>query len=89
MKYLTIDEMCEMLSISRRTLERMRSHADKPRNGITTESFIERTEKMPKLFGGASEDRIRFPDPDFYIGKSPRWEMDKLLLWLSENGHRL
>ncbi|MNE58506.1 Helix-turn-helix domain protein [compost metagenome] len=85
MKYLTIDEVCEMLSVSRRTLERMRSPTSKSLQELMSEtSFIDVDRFRPY-----SKERVYFPEPDFYIGKSPRWEMDKLLSWLSENGHRL
>lgn len=46
MRYLKIEDICESLSVSRRTLERLREG--------------------------------NFPEPDFYIGKSPRWEEGKL-----------
>lgn len=86
MKYLTIDEVCEMLSISRRTLERMRSPQSKSIQEIMNQSL---TIHGLEVLSPRSKDRLYFPEPDLYIGKSPRWEMDKLISWLSENGHRL
>ncbi|MGS0629141.1 MULTISPECIES: helix-turn-helix transcriptional regulator [Photorhabdus] len=89
MKYLTIDEVCEMLSISRRTLERMRSDTlDSRRNEPNSGDVIRNG--IGDLVGQMKHPhRISFPKPDFYIGKSPRWERDKLITWLQKNGHRL
>ncbi len=94
MKYLTIDEVCEMLSVSRRTLERMRSPSSKSLQGaaarnaaveIAMESFV----RSRAFEDGGVTGKLYFPEPDLYIGKSPRWEMNALVSWLSENGHRL
>lgn len=89
MKYLTIDDVCEMLSISRRTLERMRSPSSKIfRNTISCDnSFDIWSNKGVRV--EQSQGRAFFPEPDFYIGNSPRWERDSLVVWLTENGHRL
>lgn len=97
MRYLTIDEVCEMLSISRRTLERMRD----PRSKIGKESELG-SNFREILMGmtvdelkssispaGSRRERVYFPSPDLYIGSSPRWEQERLLSWLAENGHRL
>ena len=99
MKYLTIDDVCEMLSISRRTLERMREPSSKLGNDpldnlreklsrrlTLDESLIERQDLTSFRL---QKDRLYFPSPDLYIGSSPRWEQDKLISWLAENGHRL
>lgn len=51
-KYIGIVGVCELLSIDRRTLERMRKH--------------------------------NFPTPNFWIGKSPRWEEGELVEQLKE-----
>jgi hypothetical protein len=83
MKYLTIDAVCEMLSISRRTLERLRRPKENPKK---SSKFMpqERPNISTILYGTAT-----FPEPDLYIGRSPRWEHDKLIKWLQENGSRL
>lgn len=91
MKYLTIEDLCEMLSISRRTLERMRSPNSKTSNkNLKTKNTIRGTKnnKVDSLLP-PNIDRTYFPDPDIYIGKSPRWEEDNLFVWLKENGHLL
>ncbi|EPW7037831.1 helix-turn-helix domain-containing protein [Vibrio parahaemolyticus] len=95
MKYLTIDEVCEMLSISRRTLERMRSPDSKilfgaaARNALIAKAISTRATSSIDILENDSRDKLYFPEPDLYIGKSPRWEMNALVSWLSENGHRL
>lgn len=52
-KYLTVEGVCELLSISRRTLERLRKEE-------------------------------KFPEPDFYLGKHPRWEINRLVAELTK-----
>ncbi|APP04884.1 hypothetical protein BG259_05790 [Vibrio harveyi] len=81
MKYLTIDDVCEMLSISRRTLERMRSETL-----VVDERNVEFTLRTHPLraFG-----RVAFPEPDLFIGRSPRWEQERLITWLENYGHLL
>ncbi|MEZ8256535.1 helix-turn-helix domain-containing protein [Vibrio cyclitrophicus] len=92
MKYLTIDDVCDMFSISRRTLERMRPDtrsgalAKLPptlanRFSVDPSDILERTNPQGK--------KMNFPEPDLYIGKSPRWDRDKLIAWLEENGRYL
>lgn len=82
MKYLTIDDVCEMLSISRRTLERMRSETL-----IIDERDVEFTLRHHNL--RASFGRVAFPEPDLFIGRSPRWEQNRLITWLENYGHLL
>lgn len=81
MKFLTIEDVCEMLSISRRTLERMRSSRFESKIDIQTSNLDGIARPLKK--------RVQFPEPDLYIGNSPRWEKDKLLKWLMENGKNL
>lgn len=91
-KYLTIDDVCDMLSISRRTLERMRPDT---MSGVLANLASDRTNR----FTGNPSDKLErintqgkkmsFPEPDLYIGKSPRWDRDKLIAWLEENGRYL
>ncbi len=89
MKFLTIDDVCKMLSISRRTLERMRVSSLQKR--LKSSSVVPDIRDSVEDTEYASRDgqRIPFPEPDLYIGKSPRWEMDKLLVWLKKNGGQL
>lgn len=89
-KYLTIDDVCEMLSISRRTLERMRLDTG---SGALT-NVLEGRRLTSSSFNIANRSSVTgkktsFPEPDLYIGKSPRWEQDKLISWLEENGRYL
>lgn len=92
MKYLTIDDVCDMLSISRRTLERMRPDT---MSGALANLQSGRANKLPvNSFDilrriDAQGKKMSFPEPDLYIGKSPRWERDKLIAWLEENGRYL
>jgi hypothetical protein len=95
MKFLTIEDVCEMLSISRRTLERMRAGSASSiqemleSKNLGSSSIIDAHEFSAELRSGRQWGRIPFPEPDLYIGKSPRWERDKLLSWLEINGNRL
>lgn len=90
MKFLTIEDVCEMLSISRRTLERMRAGRSGNISDLVgsndTESLSELFDRSSRNVGG---ERLPFPEPDLYLGKSPRWDRDKLLKWLEENGDKL
>lgn len=52
MRFVGIKEVCDLLSISRRTFERIRVKG--------------------------------FMEPSFYVGTSPRWDIDKLNKWLIE-----
>ncbi len=85
MKYLTIDDVCEMLSISRRTLERMRSESLIIDNSYIEDTIFDgRRHHLQRHFG-----RAAFPSPDLFIGRSPRWEQDRLIAWLEQYGHLL
>lgn len=72
--YLKQEQVCEMLSITKNRLEKYRSL--KSSNPITG-------------FNSSSNCRVPFVEPDMVIGKSPRWERDKLIKWLKINGSRL
>lgn len=86
MRYLKIDDVCKMLSISRRTFERMRANGkdqeENPMFNMTT-----RNDDLTKLFGNILP--LKFPQPDLFIGRSPRWEEKRLIEWLEKNGSRL
>ena len=82
-KYLTIDDICEMLSISRRTLERMRDTRK-----LARPSPMRVFNDLDSLLGNNLES-VNFPEPDLFIGRSPRWEQEKLVAWLQKNGSRL
>lgn len=92
MKYLTIDDVCDMLSISRRTLERMRPDT---MSGVLANLPSDRVNRFASKSSNKFEKintqgkKMSFPEPDLYIGKSPRWELDKLIAWLEENGRYL
>ncbi len=88
MKYITIDDICEMLSISRRTLERMRStrSVEDPVSHLINSKV---NQKKIGILLSFENTPLDFPEPDLYIGRSPRWEQDKLISWLQENGNRL
>ncbi|BCV58476.1 hypothetical protein NM528_09490 [Shewanella algae] len=92
MKYLTIDDVCDMLSISRRTLERMRPDtmssvlANLPSDRVNR--FASKPSNIIEKINTQGK-KMSFPEPDLYIGKSPRWERDKLVAWLEENGRYL
>lgn len=98
LKYLTIDDVCDMLSISRRTFERMRSvsHQGLPSDFFEPRAFVGISspavrQGLERIRGatGVSLQPLSFPEPDLHIGRSPRWEQDKLIAWLQENGSRL
>lgn len=88
-KFLTIDDVCEMLSISRRTLERMRSPSSKSIRELMEPGGITSSIELDILHKDSKRKRVYFPDPDLNIGNSPRWERDKLLAWLEKNGSHL
>jgi len=89
MKYLTIDAVCEMLSISRRTLERLRQPKKKVSSKISSMCNINKLAPDLSNFSVLLYGPVEFPKPDLFIGRSPRWEHDKLIKWLQENGSRL
>lgn len=61
-QYLTITDICNLFQISRRTLERMRLDPSDPK-------FV------PLRSGNGM--LLEFPQPNFWIKKSPRWDMSK------------
>ena len=92
MKYLTIDDVCDMFSISRRTLERMRPDTMSGalanlQSGRVNRLSVNSSDILGRI--NAQGEKMSFPEPDLYIGKSPRWEQDKLIAWLEKNGRYL
>lgn len=92
MKYLTIADICEMLNISRRTLERLKarntddflSNLSNDNNSMSLSSKVIGSDNE-----GFNKNGIPFPLPDIMIGNSPRWEQEKLIDWLKVNGSKL
>ena len=87
MKYIRIEDICEMLSISRRTLERMRAKEDPLESILSKHSSHTINQNTSNLINNLRNRS--FPKPDFFIGKSPRWEQDGLISWLKEYGKNL
>lgn len=74
-KLLGIEEICQKLSISRTTFERLR----KPQK--RTQSDIVR-----QLMGDHSDDYSGmppFPEPTIILGRSPRWAVSTLNKWIA------
>ncbi|NMG17719.1 helix-turn-helix transcriptional regulator [Aromatoleum bremense] len=67
---LGIDEVCQKLSISRSTLDRLRQHT--PPGTVT-----ERIEQQE--FSGLAP----FPRPTIQLGRSPRWSAADLNKWIA------
>lgn len=67
---LGVDEIVDRLGVSRSTLERW------VRNGkaASAVSFVDRV-----------SSRLGFPEPDIYIGNSPKWTKDTVVTWLLAN----
>lgn len=67
---LGVDEIVERLGVSRSTLERW------VRNGkaAAAVSFVDRI-----------SSRLGFPEPDIYIGNSPKWTKQTVVTWLLAN----
>lgn len=67
---LGVDEIVDRLGVSRSTLERW------VRNGkaAAAVSFVDRV-----------SSRLGFPEPDIYIGNSPKWTKDTVVTWLLAN----
>ncbi|MDD2865043.1 MAG: hypothetical protein PHC99_10055 [Methylococcales bacterium] len=78
---LNIEQICEKLSISRSTFERMRGLTDLRSVGATIGAAA-------RAFGNKEDDEefsAPFPQPSCMIGRSPRWTANVINKWLSEN----
>jgi len=71
---LGIDEICQKLSISRSTFERMRRSNKKT---ILLPSYNQSSEEFSGL--------APFPEPTIILGRSPRWSATVLNEWLRKN----
>ena len=74
-KLLGIDEICQKLSISRTTLERLR----KPQRTLGLDL-------ARKLAGDLSDDYSgmpSFPEPTITLGRSPQWSVSSLNKWIA------
>jgi len=70
---LGVDEIVERLGVSRSTLERWVRNG-KASAGAAGVSFVDRV-----------SSRLGFPEPDIYIGNSPKWTKDTVVTWLLAN----
>ena len=73
---LSIDDICNKLSISRSTLDRWRGIGHK-RFPV---SYLERFEE--------SDDVVDFPEPTIFLGKSPRWSSKVINQWINEKSKK-
>ncbi|QMT41151.1 helix-turn-helix transcriptional regulator [Neisseria shayeganii] len=71
---LGIDDICQKLSISRSTFERLR------RNKQSSANSNLRSDE----FAGLST----FPEPTILLGRSPRWSATVLNEWLRKNSRK-
>ena len=77
---LGIEEICQKLSISRSTLERMRGNAG-PR-ALGALGIQGRTIIAKPIAGDESLCKTPFPPPSCMIGRSPRWTTAVINEWL-------
>jgi hypothetical protein len=84
---LGVEEITARLGVSRNTYERWVRNgkplkemfsANQSRNPIGFQS-------LGDVSANLNEGHIRFPQPDIYIGKSPKWNMDTVAAWLLAN----
>jgi predicted DNA-binding transcriptional regulator AlpA len=77
---LTVEQICEKLSISRSTLDRWRGigNSSLPRNTIL--------DSVNELLGSKTNDEpiIPFPKPTLNIGRSPRWSANEINKWIKK-----
>ena len=74
---LGIDEICQKLSISRSTFERMRRSNNSNKKTILSLSYKPLSEEFSEL--------APFPEPTIILGRSPRWSATVLNEWLRKN----
>jgi len=74
---LGIDEICQKLSISRSTFERMRRSNNSNKKTILSLSY----KPLSEEFSGLAP----FPEPTIILGRSPRWSATVLNEWLRKN----
>jgi hypothetical protein len=66
-RYLTLSDIYRLLSVSRRTLEKMRYSPEHP-------DYVPLRDSRGNI--------TAVPLPDFKLGGSPRWEREKFINWL-------
>lgn len=71
---LTMEQICEKLSISRSTLDRWR--------GIGIGTRIVVNSLRNSKFNTNDEPSIPFPQPILNIGRSPRWSANDINNWI-------
>lgn len=77
---LGVEEIVSKLGVSRNTFERW------VRNGRIAGSSM--TNNFQDIHANLTEGNIIFPQPDIYIGKSPRWDLKTVAKWLSSNASK-
>ncbi len=100
-KAYTIDELVSLLGISKSTIERWRRDAQSQRFGSTglglttagsvlakhsaiKSSLRNRGFGLPS-FDDDDESTVPFPEPDFHIGRSPRWRHSTIRKWMVDS----
>ncbi len=96
-KAYTIDELVSLLGISKSTIERWRRDAQRLGSmgvGLTVGSVVAkhsaiRNSLRNRSFGlptfDDDESTVPFPEPDFHIGRSPRWRHSTIRKWMVDS----
>lgn len=88
----TIEDICSVLSISRRTFDRLRELKVAPTRTIGVMASRSTGRRQTAMRGSATtEDRDlasapQFPEPTCTIGRSPRWSAKVVNAWIASAG---
>jgi len=95
-KAYTIDELVSLLGISKSTIERWRRDAQRLGSmgvGLTVGSVVANHSAIKSSLRNRSfglptfddESTVPFPEPDFHIGRSPRWRHSTIRKWMVDS----
>jgi predicted DNA-binding transcriptional regulator AlpA len=86
--YLSADDICNKLSVSKSTLDRWRRIKSNAESPCGPGGF--QTRVLESLRTGADVENetiglTAFPAPSLYVGGNPRWDAGAVNAWLIEN----
>lgn len=89
-KLYSIKQVCEMLGVSRSTLDRWRgvsggSNLSRALGVSSTGHVAMSSPGIGKVFRDALGGTASFPEPDTYLNDSPRWKLETLNQWVNSN----